>query len=197
MPFIGRVAVTPCTDERWEVLEDFTYMGQRDAFTVPKGFTTDFASVPRPFTWLLPRYGKWTHAAVLHDWLWEECRRQRSGGTCGTPLSFYDADGIFVRAMRELGVPFMRRWTMWAAVRWAAVVHDPGTWFERGPSPVLRMLAISAPAAAFVAVPGLVVLGFLLIGVAGEWVAYLPLRLFRRTPSKQLNRPRLGEALSS
>ncbi|HVL90877.1 MAG TPA: DUF1353 domain-containing protein, partial [Actinomycetota bacterium] len=57
---------------------------------------------------MLPRSGRYTKAAVLHDHLWR------------TPIdgvSFGDADGIFRRCMRELGVPFLRRWLMWAAVR--------------------------------------------------------------------------------
>ena len=34
-------------------------------FEVPAGFDTDFASVPTPFTWLVPRYGLYTKAAIL------------------------------------------------------------------------------------------------------------------------------------
>jgi Protein of unknown function (DUF1353) len=32
-------------------------------------------------------------------------------------ISRIDADGIFRQSMRELGVPFLRRWIMWAAGR--------------------------------------------------------------------------------
>ena len=32
-------------------------------------FRTDLASVPRFLSWLFPRYGKYTKAAVIHDYL--------------------------------------------------------------------------------------------------------------------------------
>jgi len=83
MPFIGRVVVTPLGSDprRWELVDSFKYEGKTDVFEVPMGFTTDFASVPRFFTWLLPRYGRWTQAAVLHDSLWDLSRR-----VCYVPL---------------------------------------------------------------------------------------------------------------
>src|SRR5690242_3006060 len=36
---------------------------------VPVDFLTDLASVPRWLTWLVPRYGEYTRAAVIHDCL--------------------------------------------------------------------------------------------------------------------------------
>lgn len=38
--------------------------------TVPKGFVTDLASIPRPFWSLMPRDGSYADAAVLHDYLY-------------------------------------------------------------------------------------------------------------------------------
>ena len=37
--------------------------------TVPQGYVTDFASIPRPFRWLFCTSGKSAKAALLHDWL--------------------------------------------------------------------------------------------------------------------------------
>jgi hypothetical protein len=78
--------------------------------------------VPGLFTWLVPRYGRFTKAAILHDFLCDEAKEGR--------FIRSQADGIFRRVMRELGVGFIRRWVMWAAVRlgsgWG--VFQPSLW---------------------------------------------------------------------
>jgi hypothetical protein len=86
---------------------------------VPVHKRTDFASVPRAFVWFIPRYGRYTKAAILHDYL---CSVAVPAGRIGR----IDADGIFRQAMRELGVPFLRRWIMWAAVRLGALTNPAG-----------------------------------------------------------------------
>ncbi|WP_131769358.1 DUF1353 domain-containing protein [Candidatus Protofrankia californiensis] len=107
MPFLSdRIFVEEIDDVRWRLLEPVIYEGKEQVFTVPKGFGTDFASVPRFLTWLVPTYGRYTKAAVLHDWLW----KLADAGD----FDRADADGIFRRAMRELDVAFLRRWLMWA-----------------------------------------------------------------------------------
>jgi hypothetical protein len=78
-----------------KLLEALNYQGERDLFKVPAGFVTDFASVPGLFTWLVPRYGRFTKAAILHDFLCDEAKEGR--------FIRSQADGIFRRVMRELG----------------------------------------------------------------------------------------------
>jgi hypothetical protein len=188
MPFIGRVVVTPMESDprRWELVDGFKYEGKTEVFDVPAGFTTDFASVPRVFTWLLPRYGRWTQAAVLHDFLWDLSRKGA--------FERVDADGIFNRALRELEVPFLRRWIMWTAVRWAA---GPSSWFAKGPVPFLKMIAITIPTAVLIAVPAVCILVALLVGVVAEWVCYVPLKLVHRDKRKAVNRPSTADILVS
>ncbi len=72
MPFVGDAnpLVKQVGDRDWEVVEPLTYRGTTDEFVVPAGMPTDFASVPRAFVWFLPRYGRYTRAAILHDYLW-------------------------------------------------------------------------------------------------------------------------------
>ena len=96
----------------WELLAPLTWTGgQGDTITVPAGFVCDLASVPRAVTWAIPPYGAYTRCAVLHDWLCDNVH-------WGTPVvSRRDADGIFRRTLREVGVSVPRRWMMWAAVR--------------------------------------------------------------------------------
>jgi len=144
------VDVRQVDDVTWEVLRPLVYQAAWDRFVVPIGQRTDFASVPRVFVWLLPRYGRYTKAAILHDYLW------RVAVPAGR-ISLIDADGILRQAMRELGVPFLRRWIMWAAVRWGALTKPGGRdgWLSQGWQvlPVsLVALPIVLPAAAVIAV---------------------------------------------
>lgn len=143
MPFVGdsRPLVRQVSDREWELEEALTYRGESDEFVVPKGMLTDFASVPRVFVWFLPRYGRYTRAAILHDYLW----RFRVGNDT-EPVSRRDADGLFRRVMRELDVPFLRRWIMWAAVRWAALLKPGGQkgWLRDAPE-VLLITAVALP----------------------------------------------------
>ncbi|MFV0260486.1 MAG: DUF1353 domain-containing protein [Acidimicrobiales bacterium] len=168
MGFEGRVVVTPIVPEgkRWRLVEPFLYRGSRDLFAVPRGFTTDFASVPRLVVWLLPRYGRWTQAAILHDYLWSLARQGL--------VSKVDADGLFYRALRELQVPFLRRWMMWAAVRLAS---GPRSWMEAGPWSALKVLVLAVPGLVYAALPALIVLAALVIGMIAEYLVYGVMRL--------------------
>jgi Protein of unknown function (DUF1353) len=128
MPFAGPVVADILTDTA-TLVEPLVYTGRDQTFTVPAGYVTDFATVPQFVTWLVPRMGAYTRAAILHDWL---CSRLDEAGRSGRrkflvegrPVTARQVDGIFRRVMRESGTPVVRRWLMWAAVRWAAL-GDP------------------------------------------------------------------------
>lgn len=178
-----KVLVRQRDEKTWTLEEPVVYQGRDDTFTVPAGTVTDFASVPRVFVWLVPPYGLFTAAAVLHDHLWSVLV---PAGAIG-PV---DADGLFRRAMRELGVPFLVRWFMWAAVRWAALgtpVRRPG-WLGELP----RVALVTVVALPVVAVPVVaILLGFGLFAVA-EQIAFLLLlagRRLRPGGDKEINRP--------
>lgn len=138
--FHSDVVVRQVDEVNFDIVEPLEYSGNTDRFTVPEGFRTDFASVPRAFVWLMPRYGTYTPAAILHDHLVAE-----------RLVSRRDADGLFRRAMRELGVSLPRRWGMWAAVRSASLMSGatPGEWAQ-----FLLVAVLWVP---FVAVPAVVV----------------------------------------
>lgn len=97
------------------LLEPFTYNTDGGALriTVPSGFVTDFASVPRIFWGIAPPLGRYGKAAVVHDFL---CIHPRN-------LSRRKVDAIFYEAMRVLDVPIPLAWSMWTAVRIAAIVR--------------------------------------------------------------------------
>jgi hypothetical protein len=68
---------------------------------VPRGFVTDFASIPRPLQvlrGLLPTTERYGIAALVHDYLYwrQDCTREQS-------------DNIMEQAMMEAGVPLLER----------------------------------------------------------------------------------------
>lgn len=81
-------------------------LGNNTVATVPVGFVTDFASVPRLFWRLLPPVGNYDEAAVLHDYLYVTQVYTRL-------LS----DQIFKAGMIELKVKKWKRNIMYRAVR--------------------------------------------------------------------------------
>ncbi len=192
MPFPedAEVVVKQLDDEFWEVRKALDYQGNIERFTVPMEAKTDFASVPRPLVWFLPRYGSYTKAAILHDHLWSQYAAKGR-------MDWVDADGIFRRAMRELDVPFLRRWIMWAAVRWAALLKERGRkgWLREG----WRVIIFSLLALPFIAVPGILIVVALMAFNLLELVFWVILRLggtvrtevLKQAPGKEVNLPRL------
>jgi hypothetical protein len=75
---------------------------------VPRGFQTDFASVPRiPIVYML--FGDRAHReAVIHDALY---RIDYPGN-----ISFNSANRVFLEAMKVRGKPFYIRWPMYIGV---------------------------------------------------------------------------------
>jgi hypothetical protein len=76
---------------------------------VPRGFVTDFASIPKPLQILrgsLPSAGRYGNAAVVHDYLYwrQDCTREQS-------------DNIMEIAMMEAGVSLLERKLIHEGVR--------------------------------------------------------------------------------
>ena len=160
MPFEpGDLVVRRVGASTWATVDPLVYRGRSQRFVVPAGFRTDFASVPRVVTWLFPRFGAYTLAAILHDWLVTEGLRTRA-------VTSREADGIFRRVMRESGVPVLRRWLMWAGVRWGALANEQRRrgWWISAPG----VLAISIAAAPLVLPPAVLILPGLYVYSAAE-----------------------------
>ena len=73
---------------------------------VPKGFVTDFASIPRLFWSALRPDGEYAYAAVVHDYLYWSQARPRD-----------EADHIFKMAMEDFKISTLTVETMYRAVR--------------------------------------------------------------------------------
>jgi hypothetical protein len=81
-------------------------------FTVPAGFITDLASVPRvPIAYLLAG-GTSNEASVVHDFIYST-----------HPVDRATADAVLKEASAVTGVPAWRRWIMWAGVRLGGGSH--------------------------------------------------------------------------
>lgn len=108
--FTSLLKVAPLPDGRsWVLLEPLTYEcnhGTNDRITVPAGFVTDFASIPRPLWWWFSPWGQHGNAAVVHDFLYWSRLRTRA-----------EADRIFLDGMDVLGTLLTTRYLMYAAVR--------------------------------------------------------------------------------
>jgi Protein of unknown function (DUF1353) len=107
----------------WRLERDLTYRTLAgDAITIPQGFITDLASIPRPFWDIFPPDGPWTEAAVVHDCLYFTCGGLDlwQGRRCISRASAYtraESDGILREAMADIGVGLVARTLIWSGVR--------------------------------------------------------------------------------
>jgi hypothetical protein len=109
--FTNILLVSPLPDGKtWIIRSDFGYdvgeEGSGETINIPIGFMTDFASVPRALWGVIPRWGKYGNAAVVHDYAyWEQTYNRKR------------ADEIFLEGMTVLGVSKILRRTIYYAVR--------------------------------------------------------------------------------
>jgi Protein of unknown function (DUF1353) len=107
----------------WGVQHELTYEAgdAHDQITVPKGFVTDLASIPRPLWSVYPPDGPWVKAAVIHDFLYftqgDGIWFKHGGVARAKPYERREADDIFREAMVDRGIGGVDRSAIWAAVR--------------------------------------------------------------------------------
>ena len=176
----AEVRVRQLGDRDWEVLAGFTYRTPGATISVPAGLRTDFASVPRVFAWLLPRYGRYTLSAILHDHLWQDLAPDGV-------VTIRDADRIFRDALASQGVPILTRWLMWTAVRWASLVWPGGRQGWLGDAPAVALVTVLA--APVVLPPAFVVTVALAVFHLAELLVWVPAQLIGRVRAP---RPRIS-----
>ena len=109
--FTEILTVSPLPDgKRWLTRKEFGYdigkEGSGNSIDVPIGFKTDFTSIPRLLWAVIPRWGKYGNAAVIHDYCyWDQTRTRK------------ESDEIFREAMEVLEVPRFKISLMYSAVR--------------------------------------------------------------------------------
>lgn len=116
-----------------DLLADLEYeKDENTSYVVPAGFDTDFASIPKLLWWLFYPIGKWTNAAILHDWFY------RGNGVKNRK----EADDEFYNAGLTLGVNKISMWIMWFFVRcfaWFAYTTPEG---KKGKIDTVGIIAI-------------------------------------------------------
>lgn len=110
LPHLSKVSEPTVGRARWRLETDLVYQdGKGRRWVVYAGYITDYASVPRlPMAYWLT--GDTAHmAAVLHDYLCTDYYPDR--------MTWREAADLFREAMEAEGVPRVRRWAMYWAVR--------------------------------------------------------------------------------
>lgn len=101
-----------------KLIQSLAFMWKNRPYIIPKGFETDYASVPRLFWRTFPPH-LWPYASCLHDWLYASEQFERA-----------ECDLIFHEALIECGASKTRAWLMYQAVRrfgWITWLrHDKG-----------------------------------------------------------------------
>lgn len=121
LPEYKRVSKLPLErgdKKRWVVTQTVTFevdfKGSGVTVTPPLGLQTDLASVPKPALPIFNRFGLWTVAAVIHDFLYAG-HTVMNGSEI--PVTRKECDQIFLDAMLVSGVKKSRACVMYAAVR--------------------------------------------------------------------------------
>lgn len=116
--FLTRLEISPLPDGRnWELEGNFVYCvdaaSDGDTLIIPKGFVTDLASVPRIFWNIYPPFGKYTEAAVIHDYGYRFAGAYIGGSHLYTKK---EVDNLFRDAMKLCGVGVFSRFILYQAV---------------------------------------------------------------------------------
>ena len=81
-------------------------LSNNKTISVPVGFTTDLASVPRGFRWLITGHSHTRKPAVVHDYLYAKGYTTRK-----------EADLLFRKGMRDTNTPAWKREAAYLGVR--------------------------------------------------------------------------------
>jgi hypothetical protein len=104
--------------DHWRVTDGFRfYIGDEnsgDWVNVPAGYLTDGASVPRLFWNVIPPWGAYGQAAVVHDIICEYLSITRHGQPFSVTRTA--CDDILMQAMEALEVPWLTRQAIHKAV---------------------------------------------------------------------------------
>lgn len=96
--------------------EDYFFCDRRRdvVIRIPRGFVTDFASIPGVARILIDRLGPSLEPAGVHDWLYAA---HEGADPAETEANRRLADDIFLDALTDNGAGLATRWIMYAAVR--------------------------------------------------------------------------------
>lgn len=109
---------------RWRLEEDWTYHGDGYQITLPRGWDTDLASIPRPLHGWLTDFMLGVTGPLLHDFIYDH-GGELPEGSCRPPRTFTrrEADVLLVRLAALERVPRRRRLLGWAFSRALGWTH--------------------------------------------------------------------------
>lgn len=108
----------------WKLHEEFSYYLSADesaSIHVPKGFMTDFASVPKILKVFAKDSEIFCKASILHDYLYSG-----SGNENGYKYTREESDKIYRDAMQVFGMTASRSYIFYKGVRFFGKSH----WWE-------------------------------------------------------------------
>lgn len=106
--FLTDLDVRVISGGKFILLSTFVYKDRdtQGVIKVPKGFKTDFASIPRIMRWFITGQDDTRKPAVVHDYLYSKGAGRR-----------IDADRIFLSALDVAGVSCIKRYICYLGVR--------------------------------------------------------------------------------
>lgn len=113
---VGDIILKAYDNLKWKVAQPVKFIIGNKEIEIPEGFETDLASVPKILWSFCPPFGKYTSAAILHDFMYSEY--------CTDPIISREvADKLFLLIMDKHGVSGGLRKAMYRAVRLAGEGH--------------------------------------------------------------------------
>lgn len=106
--FLTPVCIKPYEEYRYQVCSDILFTIDGEVFTIPKGFESDLASIPRiAWSYMSPAHSSLMRASIVHDWFYRmSCDFDR-----------YQTDVIFYHMLRNDGVSLVTANILFYAVR--------------------------------------------------------------------------------
>lgn len=107
--FLSPLVVQYEDGRNWVVYEPFTYISPRITITIPKGFETDFASIPRIlWRWMPPTDWRIGKPSIIHDFIYRNP---------SILFTRQEADSELREAMHCVGASLFDRNAVYYAVR--------------------------------------------------------------------------------
>lgn len=107
--FLSPLVVQYEDGRNWVVYEEFVYVTPRVTIHIPKGFETDFASIPRfLWRWMPPTDHRIGKPSIIHDYIYR---------TPSIPFTRLQADNELREAMACVGTSKFDRQVVYLAVR--------------------------------------------------------------------------------
>lgn len=90
----------------------FDFRGKEYEVTIPAGFVTNFASVPKKFRNVISNVSKLNVAYLLHDWLYSTLSKEE--------FTKSDDDVMLRRNLKYLGLGYIDQWIVYFSVKFGA-----------------------------------------------------------------------------